>query len=51
MPDPVGMRRDLVEAGLISRTRDGSEYWRTHVTEFDGLSQDQPAPKVPGSAP
>lgn len=51
VPDPVGMRRDLVEAGLMSRTRDGSEYWRTHVTEFDGLLQDQPAPKVPRSTP
>lgn len=35
--DPVGARRDLIDAGLLSRTRDGSEYWRTHVTEFDGL--------------
>ncbi|MDO8106447.1 DUF2087 domain-containing protein [Isoptericola sp. b441] len=35
--DPVGVRRDLVDAGLLSRTRDGAEYWRTHVTEFDGL--------------
>lgn len=35
--DPVGVRRDLVDAGLLSRTRNGSEYWRTHVTEFDGL--------------
>lgn len=35
--DPVGLRRDLVEAGLVSRTRDGAEYWRTHVTEFDAL--------------
>lgn len=51
VPDPVGMRRDLVEAGLVSRARDGSEYWRTHVTEFDGLPQDQPAPKVPRSTP
>lgn len=35
--DPVGIRRELVDAGLVSRTRDGAEYWRTHVTEFDGL--------------
>lgn len=41
--DPVGLRRDLVEAGLVTRTRDGSEYWRTLVTEFDAL----PAPEVP----
>jgi hypothetical protein len=33
--DPVGVRRDLVDAGLVTRTRDGAEYWRTHVTEFD----------------
>lgn len=35
--DPVGRRRDLVEAGLVRRTRDGSTYWRTQVTEFDDL--------------
>jgi hypothetical protein len=33
--DPIGLRRDLVDAGLVTRTRDGAEYWRTHVTEFD----------------
>lgn len=35
--DPVGLRRDLVDAGVLTRTRDGSEYWRTVVTEFDDL--------------
>lgn len=35
--DPVGVRRDLVDAGLLTRTRDGAEYWRSHVTEFDDL--------------
>lgn len=35
--DPVGRRRDLVEAGLLQRTRDGAEYWRTVVTEFDAV--------------
>lgn len=40
--DPVGRRRDLVEAGLVTRTRDGAEYWRTVVTEFD-------APPDPGT--
>ena len=35
--DPVGIRRELVDGGLVTRTRDGAEYWRTHVTEFDGL--------------
>ena len=39
--DPVGLRRDLVEAGLVTRTRDGAEYWRTHVTEFDDLPGDE----------
>ena len=33
--DPVRLRRELVDAGLVTRTRDGAEYWRTHVTEFD----------------
>lgn len=36
--DPVGIRRELVDAGLVTRTRDGAEYWRTRVTEFDDLS-------------
>ncbi|MBX9244913.1 DUF2087 domain-containing protein [Actinotalea ferrariae] len=35
--DPVGLRRELVESGLVTRTRDGAEYWRTRVTEFDDL--------------
>lgn len=35
--DPVGLRRELVDAGLVTRTRDGAEYWRTRVTEFDPL--------------
>jgi hypothetical protein len=35
--DPVGLRRALVDAGLVTRTRDGAEYWRTRVTEFDDL--------------
>lgn len=33
--DPVGVRRDLVDAGLVTRTRDGAEYRRTRTTEFD----------------
>ncbi len=33
--DPVGVRRGLVEVGVIERTRDGSRYWRTQRTEFD----------------
>ncbi len=35
--DPVGLRRELVDGGLVTRARDGSEYWRTRVTEFDEL--------------
>jgi hypothetical protein len=46
--DPVGRRRDLVEAGLLTRTRDGAEYWRTHVTEFDGPALEA---EGPGGAP
>ena len=33
--DPVARRRDLVDAGLAHRTRDGAEYWRSELTEFD----------------
>ncbi len=33
--DPVGVRRGLVEVGLLRRTPDGARYWRTEVTEFD----------------
>jgi hypothetical protein len=33
--DPVGMRRAMVDQGLVQRTRDGAEYWRTERTEFD----------------
>ncbi|MFC8731090.1 DUF2087 domain-containing protein [Luteimicrobium sp. NPDC057192] len=35
--DPVGVRRDLVDRGLVTRTRDGATYWRTVVTVFDEL--------------
>lgn len=33
--DPVGMRRAMVDHGLVQRTRDGAEYWRTERTEYD----------------
>ncbi|MBE1877057.1 DUF2087 domain-containing protein [Myceligenerans pegani] len=33
--DPVGLRRAMVDLGLVTRTRDGSEYWRTERTEYD----------------
>lgn len=35
--DPVSLRRSMVDAGLVHRTRDGAEYWRTVVTEFDDV--------------
>ncbi|AEG42928.1 DUF2087 domain-containing protein [Isoptericola variabilis] len=33
--DPVGLRRAMVDLGLVRRTRDGAEYWRTELTEHD----------------
>jgi hypothetical protein len=27
-PDTAGLRRDLIEAGMLERERDGSRYWR-----------------------
>jgi hypothetical protein len=33
--DPVRVRRDLVEAGLLGRRQDGSHYWRERVTAHD----------------
>jgi hypothetical protein len=33
--DPVGLRRAMVDHGLVRRTRDGAEYWRTERTEYD----------------
>ncbi|MCP2265144.1 DUF2087 domain-containing protein [Promicromonospora thailandica] len=33
--DPVGLRRAMVDQGLVQRTRDGAEYWRTERTEYD----------------
>jgi hypothetical protein len=27
-PDTAGLRRDLIEAGMLERKRDGSQYWR-----------------------
>jgi hypothetical protein len=31
--DVSGLRRDLVDAGLLDRERDGSRYWRTNLPE------------------
>lgn len=33
--DPVALRRAFVDQGLVQRTRDGAEYWRTVRTEYD----------------
>jgi hypothetical protein len=33
--DPVGLRRAMVDFGVVRRTRDGAEYWRTERTEHD----------------
>lgn len=33
--DPVRVRRDLVEAGLVGRRQDGSRYWRERLTAHD----------------
>ncbi|MFE7407065.1 DUF2087 domain-containing protein [Isoptericola sp. NPDC057559] len=39
--DPVGARRAMVDLGTVHRTRDGAEYWRTELTEYDGLTPDE----------
>lgn len=36
--DPVGVRRAMVDLGLVRRTRDGAEYWRTELTEYDDVA-------------
>ena len=33
--DAAGVRRGLVDAGVLDRTSDGARYWRTGATEFD----------------
>jgi hypothetical protein len=35
-PDFAGLRRDLVDAGLLQRERDGSRYWRPAVERQAG---------------
>ncbi|MDQ0424396.1 DUF2087 domain-containing protein [Cellulomonas iranensis] len=42
--DPVRVRRDLVEAGLVGRRQDGSRYWRERVTPHD----DEPDARAAG---
>lgn len=43
--DPVRLRRDLVEAGLIGRREDGSRYWRERATVHDDEPGARPAPQ------
>lgn len=36
--DVSGLRRDLVDAGLLDRERDGSRYWRVNLPERPSLA-------------
>jgi len=42
--DPVRLRRDLVEAGLVGRRQDGSRYWRERGTRHDDEPGARPRP-------
>jgi ArsR family transcriptional regulator, arsenate/arsenite/antimonite-responsive transcriptional repressor len=37
--DVSGLRRDLVDAGLLDRERDGSRYWRPSTMDFDTVEK------------
>jgi ArsR family transcriptional regulator, arsenate/arsenite/antimonite-responsive transcriptional repressor len=41
--DVSGLRRDLVDAGLLDRERDGSRYWRTvrNVSDLESRAKDE----------
>ncbi len=45
--DPVRLRRDLVEAGLLGRRGDGSVYWRERTTPHDDEASARPRPDEP----
>lgn len=45
--DPVRLRRDLVEAGLVGRRQDGSAYWRERSTPHDDEDGALPRPADP----
>jgi hypothetical protein len=45
--DPVRLRRDLVEAGLVGRRADGSIYWRERSTPHDDEADARPRPADP----
>jgi hypothetical protein len=29
--DPVFLRRELIDAGILSRTKDGKDYWKNNI--------------------
>ena len=43
--DPVRLRRDLVEAGLVGRRQDGGLYWRERLTVHDDEPGARPGPE------
>ena len=45
--DPVRLRRDLVESGLVGRRQDGSAYWRERSTPHDDEEGARPRPADP----
>lgn len=45
--DPVRLRRDLVEAGLVGRRADGAAYWRERSTPHDDEDGARPRPADP----
>ncbi|WP_233549831.1 DUF2087 domain-containing protein [Cellulomonas rhizosphaerae] len=45
--DPVRVRRDMVEAGLLGRRADGSVYWRERETRHDDEPDARPRPADP----
>lgn len=45
--DPVRVRRDIVEAGLMGRRADGSVYWRERETRHDDEPGARPRPADP----
>jgi hypothetical protein len=45
--DPLRLRRDLVEAGLVGRRQDGSQYWRERATSHDDEPGARPTPEDP----
>jgi hypothetical protein len=43
--DPVRLRRDLVESGLVGRRQDGSQYWRERASVHDDEPGARPGPE------